>query len=373
MISIEKLLQYHCVDPNNKEIALTIIEVMAGSGDIDGAFEFLTSFDCKQNNDYRFKAWHAHLYMAQLKFEKAICIYESMFENGIDNESLKINCAYAQLHCGRHTSALELLNECSSENLEYHILKVRCMSSQEDLSEAIKILTSLDCSFSSEKLKSEKMGLLSLLYLDDANYSKAKCCAKESLMIDNSNFDAKLVMSTLDLFRMDIAKATLNIDMLYEEYSNVGRVIVLKALLEMYSNNIELAVDLYEKACDFMPFHVGSKINLAWCYFLEGNLISAENKFKESIELDENFAEGYGGMSLVMAKQGLWQDSKKMSKIALRLDGMCASALFSRALYLKNIGKGNESQLIINGLVAFSSETTDKTIKDIVLERINTG
>lgn len=107
--------------------------------------------------------------------------------------------------------------------------------------------------------------------------------------------------------------------------------------------------------------------------FLNGDTDKAEVVFNQSIELDRAFAESYGGMSLIKVKQEKWAESKELAKTALRLDSACASALFSRALYLKHLGKGGEADKIISGLISFKGEISDRTIKEIVLDRIKTG
>ncbi|NOJ23577.1 tetratricopeptide repeat protein [Vibrio coralliilyticus] len=373
MIAVEKLRQYLEVDPENSELALQLLEALVSSGDIDGAFELLESSGEKAQQDYRFKAWYAHLNMAVLKFDTAISTYEEMFADGYVYEGHKINCAYAHYHCGNNKSALALLNDCSSDALEHLILKVRCMSAEGDLSPAIRLLESEDFTSSSPKLNSQKSGLLALLYLDYADYQKAQEYAQEALNQDRSNFDANLVNATLSLFKLEINQAIKRISALYAQYPNVGRVIILKALLEMYQNNLERAAELYEKVCVLMPEHVGSKVNLAWCYFLNGDSDKAEVVLKQSIELDRTFAESYGGMSLIKVKQGKWAESKELAKTALRLDSACASALFSRALYLKHLGKEGEADNIMNGLISFKGEISDRTIKEVVLERLKTG
>ena len=373
MIAVEKLRQYLEVDPENSELALQLLETLVSTGDIDGAFQFYESLGVKAQKDYRFKAWYAHLNMAVLRFDAAILIYEEMFANGHVYEGHKINCAYAHYHCGNNKSALALLNDCSSDALAHLILKVRCMGSEGDLSSAIRLLESKDFTSSSSKLNSEKSGLLALLYLDDANYPKAQQYAQEALSQDRSNFDAKLVNATLSLFKLEIDQAIKRICVLYELYPNVGRVIILKALLEMYQNNLDEAVQLYEKVCEIMPDHVGSKVNLAWCYFLNGDSVKAEVVFKQSIEIERTFSESYGGMSLIKVKQERWAESKELAKTALRLDSACPSALFSRALYLQHLGKDGEANKIMDGLTSFKGEISDRTIKEVVLERLKTG
>lgn len=371
MISLDKLLEYYQADPDNDELALEVVAATASSGDIEAAFDFLEKNTGKYGDDVRFQAWYAHLYIAQMKFEEAAKIYKKIFEKGIVSDSLRINYAYALFNAGNNPDALKILNDCSSVDPEHQILKVRCMSSQDDLSLAIDILVNLDVLEISEKIESERVGLLALLYLDDGNYVHAEKSALASLNIDKTNFDARLVIATLLLFKLKTDEASVAINSLYDDFPLVGRVLVIKALLEMYSNNIEFAISLYEKACKVMPFHCGSKVNLAWCYFLKGDLENAEDNFQASIELDKNFAEAYGGMSMIRASQQLWIEVKKLSKVALRLDSSCASALFSRAIYLDHIGKAKESELIMNGIVKFSSDATDKTIKDVVLERLS--
>ncbi|MYM60638.1 tetratricopeptide repeat protein [Vibrio sp. OCN044] len=373
MTVTEKLRQYLMVDPTNSELALQLIESLAVEGKTRDALEFLQTFYNAEEHDFRFLAWSAHLHLALSQFENAIENYQTLFAMGHIHQAHQINCAYAYYYNSNRTAALDLLNECHSSEPEHILLKARCMSDADELAPVIEMLNETDFSSSNDKVVSDKKGLLSLLYLDNGDYAQAQKFSAETLDKDEENFDARLVKASLSLFKFDIENAVTDVNLLYNVYPSIGRVIVLKALLEMSLKNFVAALELYKQACTLMPEHVGTRVNLAWCHFLTGNIDLAEVTFEEAIKIDRTFSEGHGGLSLIKSKQEKWIESKELARTALKLDKNCASALFSRALYLKNIGRDNEANLIMNGLVGSKSEMTGKSLKNIILESLRIG
>lgn len=189
---------------------------------------------------------------------------------------------------------------------------------------------------------------------------------QKTLSVDESQFDARIVAASLALYKMHIDEAMALIEPLDSDYPDSGRILAMKALVLMYRQQFENAITTYERACKKMPNHLGSRINLGWCYFAVSELDKAEACFKEGIHIDRTFAESHGGMALIYAFKEMWPQSQECFKRGLKLDSFSPSSLFARALYFKNKSRSNEAEKIVAGLMEHKSDLSELNLKEVV-------
>ncbi|WP_318468204.1 tetratricopeptide repeat protein [Photobacterium leiognathi] len=365
MSAVNRLREYFKFDPKNIDIALQLIEALANQGDFDEALFILNEAKQYHIDEPMLISWSAHLGLATSDFKSAITAYNQLFELGYSQTGLIVNSALAHYQLGDYRRAKKLLDSVEDLDVTNKILKARCNAQLEETIAAITDVNSLLTLCSDEQLP-EILGLLSLLYLDDAQYDLAKEYCEKTLSLDDKQFDARLTAASLALYKIRIDDALSFIEPLDKEYPDTGRIIAMKALVYMYLQRFDLAINLYERACEKMPAHVGSRINLGWCFFSVGEKDKAKQCFNDGVKIDRTFAESHGGLALISALSEEWSESQVHFKRALKLDPLSPSALFARSLYFKSKGREKEAESIVSGLINHKSELSEVTLKDIV-------
>ncbi|MEZ8082577.1 tetratricopeptide repeat protein [Enterovibrio norvegicus] len=365
MSDVERLREYLKFDPENAALALDLIQALAVRGDFQEALGVLNEVKQHHENDPNFISWIGHLGLATSDFKMAITAYEMLFKLGYRQSGLLINSALAHYQLGHYQNAKDLLDEVQDLDVANRILKARCYAHLEEIASAITDISALLPECNSEQIP-EALGLLALLYLDDAQYEFAEEYCQKSLSLNAKQFDARVSAASLALYKMQIDTAMSLIEPLDADHPDSGRIIAMKALVYMYRQQFEPAIETYERACKLMENHVGSRINLGWCYFAVSELDKAESCFKTGVNIDRTFAESHGGLALIYSFREKWPQAQESFKRALKLDPLSPSALFARALYFKSKGRTSEAEKIVSGLMAHKSELSEVSLKDIV-------
>ncbi|BDA01030.1 tetratricopeptide repeat protein [Vibrio cholerae] len=365
MSAVNRLKEYFKFDPENAALALELIEALAAQGDFQEALMVLGEAKKYHENDPMFISWTGHLGLATRDFNLAVEAYDNLFKRGFDQSGLLVNSALAHYQLGQFHKAKSLLDNVSDLDVTNRVLKARCYAQLEEISSAITDVQVLVKECTMEQMP-EVLGLLALLYLDDAQYDLAQEYCQKTLSVDESQFDARIVAASLALYKMHIDEAMALIEPLDSDYPDSGRILAMKALVLMYRQQFENAITTYERACKKMPNHLGSRINLGWCYFAVSELDKAEACFKEGIHIDRTFAESHGGMALIYAFKEMWPQSQECFKRGLKLDSFSPSSLFARALYFKNKSRSNEAEKIVAGLMEHKSDLSELNLKEVV-------
>lgn len=371
-MSLQRLKEFLEMDPSNALLALDLIGGLAKQGDFRAAMQIVDQSLGLNDDHADLLSWKGHLCLALNQYDDAVQAYHDLFRRGYAQPGLKINCALACFQTGKYEAAYELLAQIPELDVANTLLKARCLAHLENNSQAIAETYRLLTTCTPEQ-HAEVHGLLSLLYLDDAQYELAEKHCRTSLQLDNSQCDALITSASLSLYRLETETTLIILEPLLAKHPEMGRLLAMKALSYMYAHRFDAAIQWYEKACQKMPGHVGSRVNLGWCYFSVKDYDRAESCFKEGLKTDRNFAECHGGLAIVNAVREKWSVSQEQLKRALKLDANCPSALFARALYLQVKGKTKEADSIMSGLMAFKSdlsvENLSEAMKKIILSR----
>ncbi len=268
MPSLLKLREYLEFDPENSSLALELIEQLAQQGEFHEALTIVERSYQWHSEDPHFISWQAHLRLALKDYDSAISDYQRLFALGFDQVGLRINCALAQFQMGQYKEANLLLESVAELDAGNQILKARCLAQLEEVNTAISELSQLLIDCPEEKV-AETIGLLSLLYLDDAQYALAEEYCDKALVLNDQQFDARITLASLYVYKVDTDKAMELLVPLDSEYPNTGRILALKALVHMYQQDMVQAIVCYEPACDLMPYHVGSRVNLGVVLFCQ--------------------------------------------------------------------------------------------------------
>ncbi|HEU4708043.1 MAG TPA: hypothetical protein VFS17_01920, partial [Methylophilaceae bacterium] len=151
-----------------------------------------------------------------------------------------------------------------------------------------------------------------------------------------------------------------------------GRAWVTLGLIDLLDSNLRDAQKNLEKAVKYMPDHIGSWHVLAWAQLLQNNIEAAELSFLSALKIDENFGETHGGLAVIAAMKGKWDQAKELSKIAKRLDPESKSPLYAQILQLQHEGRADVAQRITDSVLKNSSMPNGRSLQEILTKYIKT-
>ncbi|EHU9472032.1 tetratricopeptide repeat protein [Vibrio vulnificus] len=366
-MDLNKLRQFLSHDPENDILAIAVVEGLVGIKEYKNALDVIESLLNYYPNDVRFLALKAQIFIALKEYRKALELYNMLrFELNISNESFVINSALSLYQIGQYTQALDCFNQVEQMDRDNSILKTRCLFHLDELDSAISLLESLRKENSEYREDPEILGLLALIYMDNGQYEKVDVLSLKAQSFNREQFDSRLAQASLLVYRQEMNEAILQLSDLDKQVPNSGRIKSMLALCFMYNRDFSKAIELYNKACALMPDHVGTMVNLGWCYLLSEQLDLAESSFNQAIQIDRTFADAYGSLANVHAIKKEWNEVSLLVKRAFKLDKGCAPAVLAYALLLEQRGKQNEADQLINNVMSQQSDVNGVSLKELI-------
>lgn len=194
-------------------------------------------------------------------------------------------------------------------------------------------------------------GLLSTAYLDQGNEFEARKWAEKALSIQ-PNSDAITTIGMLNLNNTDAEYALAEFKKALALNPRDGRAWFGVAAAELQQRNRDGAEQALHYAQEYFAGYIGTWHVLGWISFNKGEQALAKKYFERSLELNRNFAETHGGLAAVAVAQGKFEIAKKEIATALKLDKQSVAAWYAQSLLLKAIGQTQESEEIMQRLLA---------------------
>ena len=190
-------------------------------------------------------------------------------------------------------------------------------------------------------------GVYALLYLDLGRAAEAGRWAKQALALDPSSVDALTVDGTLLTANGALDAATESFERALERMPNSGRAWLGLGSVALLRRDLPVALERVRRGVDLMQTHVGSWHVLGWTYLLSGDLGAAEGAFQRALELNRNFAETHGSLAAIAALRGDSVTAQRYMEVAQRLDPMCLSAQFTKAVLTGHGGDDEKARRIV--------------------------
>lgn len=138
------------------------------------------------------------------------------------------------------------------------------------------------------------------------------------------------------------------------------------ALYHQAKNEIDLAIEAYEKSISMDVYFNHSKMNLAFIYYQQGSIEDAEKLYLQVTELEPDFGYSYYMLGLLYNERGDNENAKKYLKAASTREPANPNAYYNYCLILQGEGKNKESITELNkGLKQFPNNERLLYIKAI--------
>jgi|SRR5882672_5788002 len=288
--------------------------------------------------DPRFLFRLAHVGISERKLDEAERILSGLREAGIEVPVVTYDLAYVRVLKGEDAQAVELLEQIRGQPgcpPEAESLLIRALHGAGRVNEALEIAKNR---LQGNPGDAKTMGAASLLYLDNGDLGQAGEWAQRTLAADPENMEALVTQGSVALAKEEGDAARLHFERALAVNPRAGRAWSGLGLASMFALDLPRAQVELKNAVANMPEHVGTWHALAWCQILTKDLDGAAASFEQALSMDRNFAESHGGRAVVAALQGKMEIAKESAEIALRLDPVCLSGRYARALVSGDIG-----------------------------------
>ncbi len=230
----------------------------------------------------------------------------------------------------RHLGYLEQDPLNKHLQLTIGLLKARILHHQQNIPEAIITLEQL---INQHPGSDDLAGLLSLLYFDHHDASRAESFSKHALAINPENYEARLVHMLLRTLNNDTTPEEINT--LIQVNAHDSRLWFALGSAWMHRMNIHDAIQAFSQATSLWPHFFAAWTCLGWCHLLQDDIIKAEQAYLQAMRIDANAADSHAGLALVCALQNKDSEAKQYLEQAMMIDPACSLIEVTKRILLK--------------------------------------
>lgn len=348
---LTKLLGYLEADPENYSLLCEAGDVALQIGDKENARPLLEKALSLQSNDHGAMYRMAVLLFLENRHEESLALTQAILDSGEQHPVIQHRHALSLVQLGRFEEAVPLFAQLAADTNTFPDVPhqyIRSLHYTGELDEATDFVRS---HLAQHPDDTTAKGMLSLLCIDQEDFKQAGKLAAETLQTSPDNLDALLAGGTAALAYEDQESAQLLFERAAAIRPNNGRAWLGLGLASMLQNDLDNASRQFEKTVQCMPKHLGSWNTLAWIHILNRNPDAAEKALQQANAVDHNFSETYGGLAVVAALRGEWEEVKTLSDTALKLDKESFSGRFAQSLLIEQRGRPEQAGKLINGIL----------------------
>ncbi|MCG3723683.1 tetratricopeptide repeat protein [Vibrio cincinnatiensis] len=357
--------KYLEIDPENNQLLAQTIELGLKSGEVQGAWELAQDAMNRFPEDYSCRYQAVTAALASHHYTDVIQWLSDIISSSPAPVWAQYNYAYALFQIGKFDSVIDYVTTVLKQAVpvpRIELIMARSLHFKGYYSEGASVMSSF---LNDHPGDPEALGVMSLLFLDMNATERAEKAAEEALCKDGGQVEALLAMAAIQWAQRNHQKASALIDKALTIAPSVGRALSIKGQLLLAEGNHLNAMKVFELAVKSIPSHIGTWHGLAWCYLFTDQFEKCREAFEAALELDRNFAESHGGLALIAHIMRDEHEVNEHLERALRLDRSCFTGLFVQAMLLRDNGKNEEADIIIDSILAATPSGEVLPLKEI--------
>lgn len=344
---LEKLLGFLQVDTDNFALLSDAADLSMQLGDFAVAKNLVKRALTLQPQDPLARYRTAVILLSERKPEDSVAITQALLEEGHLHAAVRFEHARSLVMLGRFDEAepifAGLLPEAASFR-ELPQLYIRTLHHLGKVDEAIAFASKY---MNDHPEDGSVQGMLSLLHLDNNDIAQAAELSAKALERAPNNMDALLTAGSVALAYENETDAKTYFDKAIAIYGNSGRAWAGLGLVNMLAMDLPAARNDFERAVEFMPTHLGSQNALAWIQILQRDYAAAKKTLQASLDIDRTFGETHGGLAVLAAVEGDWDNAKRLAEMAVRLQPESFSGRFAQSLIMTHRGHPERAQAMV--------------------------
>lgn len=354
---LDRHLSLLAQDKDNLQLLLDISSLYQELSDFNNAQSYLDK--ASAINRESCLGHQGLLYLNQKELDKAIhCFQEGL--DYLENDALRFNLAFSYFLQAEFQQTKKTLAPLVSERYlpNAALLIARACHAQGRINEAIIHLNNLIEQYPED---AEALALLALFHYDNNDPELAQEAATNSLQLNPSIFEARMVDV---LLRLPEQKTSCQeIEELLEISPNDSRLWFALGNTLLQQGQADAAIEALEKAIKVQPDFYDCYMVLAWSQLLTDDSDAAEETYQKATGIEEQFPDAWGGLALVNALlNNLWKAEMFLEQ-AKNLDSACFLADIAESI----IAYRNNPQKQQKELVRLVNESKSSISKQLVL------
>jgi len=352
MDRLTELRKFFRQDPENLLLAIDLVDALLGAGEVTEAEALIASWPAAwlTRPECLFRVGRSAI--ARADYAAAVPPLRSMVEGGVDEPAVHHDLAYALLGLGDVDGAEQVLAPLVPQSIvipSIGLLHARVLHYRRRYDDAALILEAI---VSERPDDAQAWGVLAMIEMDREDADAAGFAAGRALSLSPNQPDALATLGTLSLARFDSEGSYASFSRLLESQPHNGRALAGAGEALLLRGDSQGARPLLEKASHAMPGHLGTWHALAWSALLEGDVTAARASFDAALAADRNFGESHGGVALIHALRGEFDDARQGVRVALRLDPAGRNARYAQSLIWRAEGREREATAMVDGILA---------------------
>ncbi|BCE02741.1 tetratricopeptide repeat protein [Marinicellulosiphila megalodicopiae] len=346
MNKIELYKGYLAQDPTNEILILSLAQLLHENGKFTESLSLLDNLLLDQPNHEIALSRKASVLISNGSASEAKEILQSLTNTNTISVEIKHNLAVAIFYnkeIDHAISEFEKLQEITNLEASSNKYLAACFYSKGDFEKAIDYINKAISIEPTDYLK----GFESVILYTSGQIKHAIEVANSVLQTSPENLDALSVMGTYCIEQFETAKAISHFEKMRSINKNDCRAFNGLGLCLMQNGNSLEAIKNFNQAVYLSPTNLGYIAVLAWSYINTQNFDQAVSTFKQALEIENNFAEGHGGLATAYMYRSQIDLAEKHCAIAFKLDKQCFSAIYCQSVLLTLKGKMEVGQKIL--------------------------
>ena len=363
---LEKFEKYLTADPTNLNLLADLIDLNIYLKNYNEAkSKIIDALSVERDNPY-FKLRLSTIYLAEADYAASIEITSELINNNFTDPEIKFNHGYALALNRQYEDAKMFLIELYNDGHQFQLLPATLIRTLHHLGEIDEATLIANQHLENHPNDDVVMGMLSLLYFDNDDFSNAQLFADKTLTLNPNNLDALVTAGGTYIGDERIDEANEILLKASKLQPDNGRIWVKIGLIDMLNQDLPAAETNVRTALDCMPEHIGSWHVLGWIQIMQNDVKGAEATFNHALSLDRNFGETYGGLAIIEGLKGNWAAADEHSKKAKFLGGEVMSSYYVTYLKLKARGRDEEIAALRNTLLSTNKLPNGSTFQDFL-------
>lgn len=301
---LEKLLAQ---DPANPLLLADTCEAAVAQGEFDAADRLIDQGIQHEGETLAWRFRRASLRMAQRRLPEARQLLEALRSEGPPHPAVDHNLAYVALLEGRHADCLDLLapwvgdpSRLGPDAAALETLWLRALHHLDRLKDAWSWVERRGAAH----LPPAAAGVASLIALDLSRIDDAEQLSHAALRADAQQPEALVAAGAVAMARRDLRRAREWTARAVGAHPHQSRAWSTLGFVDLLEGNVAAARGHFLRALAIEPRDTGTLIALGWACIAEGDLEAARSAFEAAVAADAEYAEGHGGLAVVLALQG---------------------------------------------------------------------
>jgi len=325
---LTKYLNYLEQDPTNFNLLLSVCDSYRQLGDFSKAQQYLDK--AKAIDSESCFALQGFIDFNKGNFSQA----KDALRKALNKEDLAIlrySLALCHYSLDEITEGIEILSPLlakGSANFDAELLMAKLLREQGRLNEAIQ---SLETTLERHGPSAETLASLAEIYFDCEETELAENAAEQALILAPDNYNARVVLLLLRL--VEGKTKACEIEKLIAKEPMDARLWFALGSTELREMKLQEAEKSFLKAAELEPLFCDNWISLGWCQLFLNKLQEAKTSYQQALTINEESAEGLGGLALVASLKKDLADAELLIAKANKLDPHCFLATIAQIIY----------------------------------------